>query len=689
MRLTLRTVLAYLDDQLEPAEAREIGAKLSESREATALVNRIREVIRRRRIGAPELAGPGSGPDPNVVADYLENALAPNLVVELERLCQNSDVHLAEVAACHKILTMILGQPVAVDDDFRSRMHALGATRAAPQAAATPLPPMAEGIGDSRTTSAMSGLPDGLTRRTGLQRYSVIGAIGLTAIVWVALVVTDESLWTRRAPVDRRVAAAEVGQVTDELVVQEEFVTPQLADAAPVAVPQAPVANVEQMPNAGDLASAGENVIAPESVVPPPPDARPPMAPVTAAEGKTPADEDAAVEDARDVIGDVLNPTLPEKSLTYLVGDRLVIRRLTDQTEWRIFDVQDEARVGDDLASPEPFRNSYELEGLLELTMEPGSRIRRLPRAEEADLAFELDRGRLILRRIVDAAEPVDVDITTPMGVWRVSLTEPQSKLGIELIRQRPTGPPDSGRMAPMEGGLAAADGHVQVKLNDGSAVELSPANGFCIWPTLGGELVTQGNFPVPNWMQSPPPELLPTARNLLRQYRDEFVNQFSVVDSIAPVARDRRALMAELGVKTLALIDRYQQLLPALNSEHQEARLAAIEGLRVWLGKPGDHVEPLQEELGRNFRAPTTDVVARLLWGFEPTDLRDRDLSGNFITWLQDDSIAVRELAFYWLSKLTGRTQDYLPMAPANERRAAVTRWESWRNEHNGALVP
>ena len=50
MRLTLRTLLAYLDDILEPAQAKEIGDKLNESSFASSLVSRIREVMRRRRL---------------------------------------------------------------------------------------------------------------------------------------------------------------------------------------------------------------------------------------------------------------------------------------------------------------------------------------------------------------------------------------------------------------------------------------------------------------------------------------------------------------------------------------------------------------------------------------------------------------------------------------------------------------
>src|SRR5215475_6032209 len=71
MRLTLRTLLAYLDDILEPAQAKEIGEKLNESSFASSLVSRIREVMRRRRLTAPTLSGPGVGIDPNTVAEYL------------------------------------------------------------------------------------------------------------------------------------------------------------------------------------------------------------------------------------------------------------------------------------------------------------------------------------------------------------------------------------------------------------------------------------------------------------------------------------------------------------------------------------------------------------------------------------------------------------------------------------------
>ena len=54
MRLTLRTLLAYLDDRLLPANAKELGQKIAKSPFATELVERIREVKRRRRLAMPD-----------------------------------------------------------------------------------------------------------------------------------------------------------------------------------------------------------------------------------------------------------------------------------------------------------------------------------------------------------------------------------------------------------------------------------------------------------------------------------------------------------------------------------------------------------------------------------------------------------------------------------------------------------
>jgi|GEM_PF-1213093 len=131
MRLTLRTLLAYMDDILDPADHEQLSQKIETSDFATELIHRSRDTVRRLRLGAPDLLESqqvmedSSWADPNVVSEYLDNTLAAEEVAEYERVCLESDLNLAEVASCHHILTMVLGEPAEVDQTVRQHLYGL------------------------------------------------------------------------------------------------------------------------------------------------------------------------------------------------------------------------------------------------------------------------------------------------------------------------------------------------------------------------------------------------------------------------------------------------------------------------------------------------------------------------------------------------------------------------------------
>jgi hypothetical protein len=153
MRLTLRTLLAYMDDILDPADQEELGRKIESSPFATELIHRSRDAVRRLRLSAPDalagsdddIHGSDANLDANTAAEYLDNTLSPDAVAEFERSCleagPNADMLLAEAASCHHVLTMVLGEPAEVDADLRQRMYALAQSpAAAPQLKSEPAP---------------------------------------------------------------------------------------------------------------------------------------------------------------------------------------------------------------------------------------------------------------------------------------------------------------------------------------------------------------------------------------------------------------------------------------------------------------------------------------------------------------------------------------------------------------------
>lgn len=127
MRLTLRTLLAWLDDApMSQAQRKELKEKVVSSESARKLLEHLKAVESNRQIVAPQIDGQGNK-DANVTGEYLDGVLDEALVAQFEKSCLESDSLLAEVAGVHAALASILRQDkIKITSSMRERSYKIG-----------------------------------------------------------------------------------------------------------------------------------------------------------------------------------------------------------------------------------------------------------------------------------------------------------------------------------------------------------------------------------------------------------------------------------------------------------------------------------------------------------------------------------------------------------------------------------
>ncbi|HAD59672.1 MAG TPA: hypothetical protein DCG12_10545, partial [Planctomycetaceae bacterium] len=192
MRLTLRTLLAYLDDRLSPSNARELGQKLKQSPFAQELAERIKGVVRRRRLAREENA---RTIDANLLAEYLDDQLTPELITLIEKEVLASDQSLAEVAATHQILGL-LADPVELSPVLRDRLYQLD--------------PATDGSVDAAASAEQRPADwQALPKQAEQQRRSPMILLAAMVLGWLILLTTDGNLLGTGTQDDELVAQAD------------------------------------------------------------------------------------------------------------------------------------------------------------------------------------------------------------------------------------------------------------------------------------------------------------------------------------------------------------------------------------------------------------------------------------------------------------------------------------------------
>jgi hypothetical protein len=609
MRLTLRTLLAWLDDTLPPSEVREIGKQVGESPFAQELVERIHRVTRQRRLTIPSSTGPDAT-DANLVAAYLDSGLEPDLVADYEKQCLTSDVHLAEVASVHQILSLI-GQKAKVPNEAKNRMYHLvkgreSAARVEAKAGAAAAVPAPEPISEPIQPWVTPEPPS----RPWLAQF------GPALLVAALMTVLTASAWMSLRP---------SGPEPFGPLAKTELQKPEPVPARPAE------AKESTQPDARA-----------QHVAPTPP---PSEEPASKPEPENPEPAPKPAELPLGTAGIAPKPT----------GVLLRYNPDPEKREWELLTDETPLKTQDRILNLKPFRNALVLGGeraKLDLVEETEVWVISAPPTEAARL--NLVQGRLVLHA-VDGGQPFviqfagrNVTVTPPrggvVGVERLTEREPGS--------DQPTGP--ILRFHAPEGEFALAVDNSKQTLTGPGAISL-----------IGPDWKNPESRPAPTWVTDPKPS--PFDQKVGEQFASQIHPGQRIIRELVTAIEDPQADVRRLSVYALRAVGDISFVVPLLSKQDDPVmRKTTIQVLRAYLGQGTEAQATLRNELLNNFGPELAPTVEKLLVGYTPKEARDRPTYDYLVKLLESDQVGVRELALDNLQSLTGRDSlDYDPDRP------------------------
>ncbi|MBI1903863.1 MAG: hypothetical protein HYS13_22395 [Planctomycetia bacterium] len=675
MRLTLRTMLCYLDDLLEPADAKDIGSKIENSEFATNVVHRIRDVMRRPRLGAPTLVGRGGGLDPNTVAEYLDNALNMDRVADFEKVCLESDGHLAEVACCHQTLALVLGEPAEIETSARQRMYKLLArhdeevqqARQGAPAARARRSDDGDGLAESASAREGAELPDYLAKQPSGTGWRIAVALVLFVVLGGVVVMAINPSWLR------------------SMFGGGAMVAEGPATSGPSSTPSAtPTTAKTQGTDKNGTDKAG-----PENGTSTPSAATPGETPGES-QGTPAASTPAGAAPAGDPLTDKpeLKPPVPEplpaagtsaeKPPPAQPAERAVMGKLVSPTPmfsseaagqpWRLLPVLGTVSPGDRLISPPTFRNS--------ISLKSGVTVYLLSESEMAlDLAEDGKTPRLDLRHgriVVTTTSDLDTKFLVRVAGHDalVVLRDVAATLVVEARPQERRGVDPVAHPKPLVVDVYSAAGQITWE-EAGRAHDLTAPARL----TLGADGPVAEKAPA--WMTS---DLL---RDIDKSAADVFNDELrrqavegrSLVRGLLELTDHRRPEVQALAIRSLAAVDVLEPLVAALNNKTQVgAWNAHLETLRLHVNLGSERAVQVKSAF-ESVRRSDGDELFRMLWGYSNEQLTMEGQAQKLVDYLEHPNLDFRVLAINCLRDITGTTGSY--RLTATDQRSSVRSWK------------
>ncbi len=745
MRLTLRTMLAYLDDILDPADAQEMKAKIEESEFAGSLVHRIRASMRRLRMETPKLEGKGLGLDPNTVAEYLDNTLPTDRVPDFERVCLESDVHLAEVAACHQILTLVLGEPADVKPITRERVYRIGSPHFTGQASGSPQTAVGETVSEQEvagaTAPAEGPVPDAADvqsrvdpthepqtvarsqpevpeyLRSGSPRrlWPLVLSLSLALLFVVAVVMAIGPPFVQDAVKDLAqlfqgeedpASATEGGSEQPGTPGASEnendrAKAPSAANAANDGGPAEDTSAVKLPSGLGQPAIPTEDPDSSDPGAAPPEPGDDSLPPATDVGDASAADDTSASDDPSasngtqlagiDVLGD---PTPPADDVTErpeaTPADAIVGHLMSeDQILVRLDPLAGDwyrLPVRSSLSSDEPL--------LVLPTFRPQIRlVSGLQLTVLAGTSFQLgpvsqdDVPEVRIstgRAVVATVGKADASVVLSLGGRDgiVKFGDADSALAVEVFREREPGSDPETTPPHVVSHIYAASGQIEWLRAGAAPVLLAPGTVLMLRDDQPEK--TSASASLPKWVHSSDVKEIDHLASIALQ--PLLSADRSVGLSLDEQVEHRRIEVRSLAIRSLASLGRYERIAESLSDDRLKSYWSShFDGLTEAIAKGPESAAAVRRALEKA-RGADAGLLYRMLWGYSAEDLSSGE-AARLVEYLDHDSMDFRVLAIENLRRITGRTAGYRPEVAASRRRAGVFAWRE--KLENGEIVP
>ncbi len=762
MRLTLRTLLAFMDDILDPTDHEDLSKKIEASDFATELIHRSRDTVRRLRLGAPavlaedgeDVLGSDSTADANTVAEYLDNTLSPESVVEFERICLEpgveADIHLAEVASCHHVLTMVLGEPAELDEAVRQRMYELPEKLASgkllriepghqqPVQRSEPLPVepasvVAPSSAARRVDRGESDLPDYLRAASRARKTRVrwIAAVVLLAMFGAVGAFVLTPVADQEPPAN--VAMGETGEFNDELVIEgitvdapTDSTVPSAGDlsSAPVFNPE--VADTENRDNAETPVGFATEIDSPvagaeQSEVPPLVDSaderasldtRPPTLDLSAiGSDLDPADIDSPPEvieeetpslakrdeGADDAAIEQPEPTVPEGPIqlgNYSGNNDVLLRFDAASEKWIRLPPRSSIFTGDRLLALPKFRPLVALDDV-NVYLSGGTKLECTQPDEFSQtnsLALNLVYGRLLVNAGINGSrlslQVGDEQRTIQLGG--------SASLAVEAHRVFVPGKNFELETAPIEVSWYLTSGNLEWSGPTGESQSISAPS---TWQTSAGvDELPQPNGDLPEWIDRESiTDLERRARNTLAEELPEGeAAGIRLLELNDPRDRGRKREVRTLAAESSVFVGEFEPFVKSLvDPDQARAWNSHIDSLREALALSPNIASRVREAFVNQRGEQAAADLMEMVRGYGPEEIgqtRDEISQGamlKLLGWLDNDSLDYRVLAIYNLNQITGTSYlaNYRPDADSARRKRALRKL--WDRFESNELLP